>query len=451
MDGSTLEIIRPFVECGEDPEDAITRPFRVGIAPATLQDYTSRDGKLELADTSGSTMLARLYEQAMLHQAQVSLDVFHDWATDLVGAEEATAWVTALSRESVPSIAELRAAIAQRDTEQRRQHYNLAMEYVAKLQDLGAPQQDIDRYLCETAAKRLDLSATGVTSLSRGVMTASELFEQYVDDHDKGVKMGIMTGIPKFDEIWSCGWLPGELIIVTGEEYTGKTALLIKLLDNMNSEGPVVFVSCEQNPEPIMNRLIASRTGFDVNRIKARVLSKEEKQRVADEAKIMAAGEKPFFLIPPEEASKSTALFARLRSLSANHRLKAIGVDFAMLIDAAELVQSKTARSDEQIAALFKALMEISTEAQCPLIVVHPLTAAQAKEAKKPGDRDLADLAGCKFLRYLTAHGLLVYRNASKEFFIRVMKAKDHDFAEPKMQLHFDFARMQIGEPSWGG
>lgn len=451
MDGSTLDVLRPFVECGGDPEDAITRPFRTGITPDTLKDYHSVDGILTLTDNVNSLLLAQLHEHAIKHQTQVPLDTLHDWMTDLEDAEAATALVTALSREPVPSIAELKAAIAKRDTEQRQQHFRLASEHVLKLQEYGAPQEDVDRYLCETAAKRLDLSSTGVTSLSRGILTAHELFDQYLQNYGAGADMGVMTGIRQLDEIWSCGWKPGELVVITGEEYTGKTALLLKLLDNMNEEGPVAFVSCEQNPEPLLNRLIASRTGFDVNRIKARVLTGEEKARVSEEAKLMSSSEKPFFLIPPEEASRSTTLFARLRSLTANHKLRAIGVDFAMLINATELVEHRTARSDEQITALFNALMQIATEAQCPLIVVHPLTAVQAKEARKPGDRDLSDLAGCKFLRYLIAHALLVYRNATKEFFLKVMKAKDHDFADPKIQLGFDFVHMQIKEATWGG
>ncbi|MCD6477430.1 MAG: AAA family ATPase [Candidatus Aenigmarchaeota archaeon] len=73
----------------------------------------------------------------------------------------------------------------------------------------------------------------------------------------------VRTGIPGFDEVLNGGFLPSDLVLLTGATGTGKTVFATQFLYNSVKlyNSPSVYVSFEERPEDIKRN--AMRFGWD--------------------------------------------------------------------------------------------------------------------------------------------------------------------------------------------
>lgn len=70
----------------------------------------------------------------------------------------------------------------------------------------------------------------------------------------------ISTGISEFDRVIGGGLVPGSTVVISGDPGTGKSTLMLQLIDKIaTDEHPVIYASGEQNAEGV--GLIAERVG----------------------------------------------------------------------------------------------------------------------------------------------------------------------------------------------
>ena len=70
----------------------------------------------------------------------------------------------------------------------------------------------------------------------------------------------IKTGIFEFDRVLGGGFIPGEVILLTGEPGVGKTTLLLQILQKINT----LYIAGEESVEQIKSRV--QRLNIDINR-----------------------------------------------------------------------------------------------------------------------------------------------------------------------------------------
>ncbi|KKQ24604.1 MAG: repair protein radA protein [Candidatus Roizmanbacteria bacterium GW2011_GWC2_37_13] len=73
-------------------------------------------------------------------------------------------------------------------------------------------------------------------------------------------KSRIKTGLFEFDRVLGGGFVPGEVILLTGEPGIGKSTLILQSLKNIRT----LYISGEESGEQVKNR--ADRLGVDLNR-----------------------------------------------------------------------------------------------------------------------------------------------------------------------------------------
>ena len=73
------------------------------------------------------------------------------------------------------------------------------------------------------------------------------------------IKSRIKTGIFEFDRVLGGGFIPGEVVLLTGEPGIGKSTLILQALKNIKT----LYISGEESGEQVKNR--ADRLGVDLN------------------------------------------------------------------------------------------------------------------------------------------------------------------------------------------
>jgi len=102
--------------------------------------------------------------------------------------------------------------------------------------------------------------------------------------HKKSDMNGVTTGFEKLDEM-THGLQPSDLIIVAGRPSMGKTAFATQICMNVaKNEGPSFIGSIEMDKSSLIERIISEMSGVDADRIRGRMFSGEEADRMRNAA-----------------------------------------------------------------------------------------------------------------------------------------------------------------------
>ena len=451
MDWPERKILRCLVDCGDQDQNSGLIPNYLGVNHELLQKYALRsDGRIASTATTESKLFFLLRTWFDEQQNKATLEVADRLAEGLrtIDGDEVQLILADLATEPVPREAEIKDALKHIEEAQAKQHLSLSIQHANVMIDAGHSMRAVNMYVVETGTDRMRVLGGGSAAMQT-TTTLPELMNKYLVRYGDSPQTGPMTGVAKLDDTFKTGLTPGSLTLIIGQQYVGKTALLLYMLTNIYNTGDnVIFVSCEQDPEhEVLFRIAAQRTGIAVDSIEFKTLTNAEKQRVMDEVTMLSDNDHTFYLSPPEEATDRRLLLARLRSLTRERKIGAIGVDFATLIDVAGILDGKQARGDQEVLALYQMLRDVARGAGCPLIVVHPLAARPPNMRKN--SVELEDLSECKGLRFVATNAILVEQDERTGVMeLTLMKAKNRRIAHTKFGINFDFKYMTISEPA---
>ncbi len=227
--------------------------------------------------------------------------------------------------------------------------------------------------------------------IARDLMPIREVVSAYYERVDylfqhKGETIGVPTGYKQVDKLLG-GLQKSDLIIVAARPGMGKTSLLLSFAHNAACKynQRVAVFSLEMSSEQLVQRLIASETGIDSQRLRLGSLKEEEWPLF-----IQATGKlsETMIFIDDTPSISDVQLRTKARRLYAEHGLDLIVIDYLQLMQTDRRIDNRV----QEISVLSRSLKGLARELNIPVIVASQLSrAVEQRNDKRPILSDLRE------------------------------------------------------------
>lgn len=238
----------------------------------------------------------------------------------------------------------------------------------------GATVQDVEKLI----GKLKDLIGRHKTLNLAEAAEASHLVQEW---YDKGGE-GNITGIPY---PWNAlnyetrGVQEHDFILIYGRPKSTKTWQLLKFLANLQDyflqkgkKKPLLFVSYEMDLQRLTNRLSCIKAKVSYEKFNKKMLSSEEKGRIAKAAialqKAKEMGVPIYFTGPAISAKKG---FSMLDIEQVSDEIKPAAIFIDGLLHAADVRTGKKSREWAVISNISSDVKQMSLALHCPVIATH--------------------------------------------------------------------------------
>ena len=207
-----------------------------------------------------------------------------------------------------------------------------------------------------------------------------------LQEQDGKLITGVASGYHQLDEL-TAGFQKGEMIIIAARPSMGKTSCLLNMAEHMAviDKRPVAFFSLEMSKEQIAQRMLASYSRFDLQRMRRGMISAEDWTKLQ-----MAAGDlegAPIF-IDDTPVMTALQLRAKARRLKAAFDIQCVFVDYLQLMTYMGRADSR----QEQITEISRAIKALARELSIPVICAAQLNRGPAdRETHRPRMSDLRE------------------------------------------------------------
>jgi replicative DNA helicase len=275
-------------------------------------------------------------------------------------------------------------------------HYARLVREKSKVRDLIATAGDIlyeayhspedAQVILEQAEQKIfqiaqQADRTTVDSLGELIQEAMETISANEGRHVSGLE----TGFVELDEM-THGLQKGEMIIVAARPSMGKTALALNLAESIALRGkPVGIFSLEMGRQQLVQRLLASRSGVNSQRLRRGMLNKDEHRSL-----IVACDEMldaPVF-IDDTPGLTMLQLRAKARRLTARHQVAVLVIDYLQLLTIGGRPESRQV----EVSEISRGIKAMARELEIPVVCLSQLNrAAEQREGHRPRMSDLRD------------------------------------------------------------
>lgn len=200
------------------------------------------------------------------------------------------------------------------------------------------------------------------------IKTALDQIEQ-ARQNTSGVS-GVPTGFTALDRV-TAGWQRSDMIVVAARPGMGKTAFVLSMARNMAVEFqvPVALFSLEMSSVQLVQRLIASETEIDAEKLRKGNLADHELHQLHQ--RISRIAEAPIF-IDDTPALSVFELRAKCRRLKAQHGIQMVIIDYLQLMTAGG--DNKTGNREQEISTISRSIKQIAKELDVPVIALSQLS-----------------------------------------------------------------------------
>ena len=227
--------------------------------------------------------------------------------------------------------------------------------------------------------------------ITRDLMPIRDIVSEYYDRIDylfqhKGETIGVPTGFRQIDKLLG-GLQKSDLIIVASRPGMGKTSLILSFAQNAARKYSqrVAIFSLEMSAEQLVQRLIASETGIDSQRLRLGNLREDEWPLF-----IQATGalSETMIFIDDTPSISAMQLRTKARRLYAEHGLDLIIVDYLQLMQTDRRIENRV----QEISLLSRSLKGLARELNIPVVVASQLSrAVEQRNDKHPMLSDLRE------------------------------------------------------------
>lgn len=198
------------------------------------------------------------------------------------------------------------------------------------------------------------------------------------------------TGWPGLDDLLRGGLQPGRLYILAARTSVGKTAFAVNMARHVARKGePVLFVSLEQSRNEIIERLLASMSGVDSERVLG--LLNDASGESADRQTVIECANRlaELPLTFDDASSRSVAQIASVARV--RKRRKGLGL---LIVDYLTLVtpDDRRVQREQQVAAISRSMKVLAKDLEIPVVCLAQLNRSiEGREKKRPRLSDLRE------------------------------------------------------------
>jgi len=194
---------------------------------------------------------------------------------------------------------------------------------------------------------------------------------------------GIATHFVDLDKITN-GLNNSHFIILAARPAMGKTALAINIAENvcLKNNIPVGIFSLEMTAEQLVQRMIASKSEVESDKIRTGSLDPTEFQRVVEAVNEMKSHQ---MVIDDTPGLKVTDLRARARRMKESYGIGLLVVDYLQLLSGSGSIQNQESRQNE-ISEISRMLKNLARELDIPILCIAQLS---RKVEERTGHRPL--------------------------------------------------------------
>lgn len=198
---------------------------------------------------------------------------------------------------------------------------------------------------------------------------------------------GVPTGFTELDRVTS-GFQKSDMVVLAARPGMGKTAFVLSMARNtaVDFNMPVAVFSLEMSSLQLVNRLIASETELDAEKLKKGNLQPHEWQQL--NAKVSKLTKAPLF-IDDTPALNVFELRAKCRRLKSQHDIQMVIIDYLQLMTAG----SDKGNREQEISTISRSIKSIAKELNVPIIALSQLSRAVETRGgdKRPQLSDLRE------------------------------------------------------------
>lgn len=257
--------------------------------------------------------------------------------------------------------------------------------------DDGYTNDDSANVLASAEKSIFDIAqARDVTSLKHvgeSLSQAIEKFEQIARDPNAG--KGLSTGFINLD-ILTNGLQNSDLIILAARPAVGKTSFALNIAAHvaLNSKTVAVF-SLEMSAKQLMQRMLCSLTGTDMQRAGKGQLSADEFSKFW-----AVSGELNNTQLYIDDSAQNTAadILSKCRRLKREHGLDLIVIDYLQLMVADKSRQAKIDNRQNEVAEISRAMKIMAKELDVPIILLSQMSRSIDSQTRKNKTPMLSDL-----------------------------------------------------------
>lgn len=221
-----------------------------------------------------------------------------------------------------------------------------------------------------------------------GAVKLLALFDTYV--RGIGIPGGIKSGLAYFDKMLG-GFYPQEYCVLAGRPGTGKTSLVLNIIDHLvlhpTSEFrvPVALFSLEMTQPQIFLRWACQRARVNLQKFRTGYMEDQDFPKLANAGADLATA--PLWI---DDRSGMTVheIRAKARRLVRDHGVKLIVVDYLQLIKATD----NRANREQQVSEISAELLAMVKELNVPAIVLAQLNRQSEASDRGSSGPKLSDL-----------------------------------------------------------
>lgn len=271
----------------------------------------------------------------------------------------------------------------------------------------------------------------------------STVFEQISSIRDNpNATAGLSTGFLEFDNKTS-GLGPGDLLILAARPSMGKTTLAVNIAEHVAFERKeaVVLFSMEMSADQIGYRVISSRGGIPMQKLRTGQLNDQEMDQLIW---TMGRLRESKFFIDETGALSPNDLRARARRLAMREDIKLIIVDYIQLMQVPGTRENRT----NEISEISRSLKALAKELKLPIIALSQLNrGVEQRDNKRPRMSDLRESGGIEQDADLVVfiYRDWVYNKASDENQAEIIIAKQRNgpLANVMLEFHGQYTRFE--------
>lgn len=252
----------------------------------------------------------------------------------------------------------------------------LYAEEIKRTKDLSLAENLID-HLMTIKAGGNKWSHTIGQACSRALETLEAI-------HESGKLPGITTGIKSLDEALG-GYRPTNLVVVGARPAMGKTAFLINGALAAAKNGPVGFISAEQDGEQLAQRMFSILGNIDSQKVRTGTLEGDEWDRLRGACVRL---KRMNFYINDEPGTNINSVKKQAREWRYKYNIQALYVDYIQKLEPSRRHEKRT----YEVAEICRSLKNLARELKIPVIALAQVSRdCEKRDDKRPYMSDIAD------------------------------------------------------------